>query len=254
MLQPIGRALEQLDDPVFLSVLARSIGLAVLCFLVLLGLCAWGAQVLVGQHGWLGWVAGVAGGLGAAAAAVWLFVPVAVVIAALFSDRVAAAVERRFYPSLPPAAGGASLAVQGWDALALGLAVLGLQVLTFLLALALPGVGLVAGYVVAGWAIGRGLFVTVAMRRMSRPEALALYGRQRWGVLLQGTVLALAGTIPLLNLLVPVLGIAALTHVLHQRAPPAGPGAPGPVPLPPAMIGGPSAAPAPRGRPNQERG
>ena len=51
---------------------------------------------------------------------------------------------------------------------------------------------------------------------MSRPEALRLYARRRGPVLWQGALLALASTVPVVNLLVPVLGIAALTHVLNM--------------------------------------
>ena len=36
-------------------------------------------------------------------------------------------------------------------------------------------------------------------------------------MLAQGGILALAATVPLLNLLVPVVGVAALTHVFNRR-------------------------------------
>lgn len=220
VLAPTLRALAQLDDPVFIGGLWRSLVLSLLAFAALLAASAWGVAALAGQDGWLGWVAGLAGGLVAAAAAVWFFVPVAVLIATLYLDRVAAAVDRRFYPALPAPA-GAPLTVQAWDALALGLQILALQALTLILAVLLPGLGLVLGWAITGWAIGRGLFVAVAMRRMSRDAALATYRRHRWPVLAQGGLLALAGTIPPLNLLVPVIAVAALTHVLnHQASPP----------------------------------
>ncbi len=209
------RAVAQLDDPVFLGVVLRSLGLSALAFVALLAGSAWGVEELVGQPGWLGWAAGIAGGLGAALLAVWLFVPAALLIATLFIDRVAASVERRFYPGLP-APDGAPLTVQAWDGMALGLQVLALQVVALALALLLPGIGLVLGWAVTGWAIGRGLFVAVAMRRMSREDALRAYARRRAPVLVQGGLLALAGAVPLLNLLVPVLGVASLTHVLNK--------------------------------------
>lgn len=217
MLSPMFRAVSQLDDPVFLGVLLRSTALSVLAFLGLLAASAWAMQTLVGQPGWLGWAAGMAGGLAAALLAVWLFVPAAVLIATLYLDRVAAAVDRRFYPGLP-APQGAPLSVQVWDGVVLGAQVLAFQVIALLLAFALPGVGLVLGWAITGWAIGRGLFVAVAMRRMSRADALRLYGGRRGAVLIQGGVLAMAGIVPLLNLLVPVLGVAALTHVLNRTA------------------------------------
>ncbi len=216
MLSPLFRALQQMDDPVFVGVLARSLALSVLAFVGLLAGSAWAVQTLVGQPGWLGWAAGLAGGIGAALLAVWLFVPAALLIATLYIDRVANAVDRRFYPLLPPPQQGASLTIQAWDGVVLGAQVLAWQIVALGLALALPGVGLLLGWAITGWAIGRGLFVGVAMRRMGRSEALRVYAARRAPVLLLGGLFALAGTVPLLNLLVPVLGVAALTHVLNN--------------------------------------
>jgi uncharacterized protein involved in cysteine biosynthesis len=70
--------------------------------------------------------------------------------------------------------------------------------------------------VIASYAIGRGLFVAVAMRRMSRSTAESIYFQCRGVVLAQGGVLALAAYIPLFNLLIPVLGTAAMVHILDM--------------------------------------
>ena len=79
-----------------------------------------------------------------------------------------------------------------------------LNVLALVAALILPGVGLILAWIIGGYAIGRGLFAAVAMRRMPRPAAEALYRRARPAVLAQGCILALAGYVPVLNLLIPV--------------------------------------------------
>jgi len=215
MIAPLARAVAQLDDPVFLRVALRGVLLAAALFVALAVGCTWALASLAGQHGWLAWLAGMLGGVGSLILAVWLFVPVAIGMAMLFTDQVAAAVERRFYPGLPPAR-GAPLAEQVWDGVALGLQVLVLNLLGLLLALGSAGLGLALGWVIAGWAIGRGLFVAVAMRRMGRDAARGLYARHRLAVIVPGIALALAATVPLLNLLVPVLGTAAMVHVLMQ--------------------------------------
>lgn len=214
MLSPIARAVAQLHDPAFLLVLAKSLALSALAFVLLVAGCVWGIHALL-PHAW-GWAAGVAGGIGAAVLAIWLFLPLAVVIAACFVEPVAAAVDRRFYPWLPQPR-GASLGAQLWDGVALGGRVLLLSLLGLVLALALPGIGAVLSWLIAAWALGRGLFVAVAMRRMGRRAAQDLYRRQRGLVLAQGGVLALLAALPPLNLLVPVLGAAAMVHVLHRR-------------------------------------
>lgn len=211
---PVARALAQLDDPVFVGVVLRSVGLSAVCFVLLGAGCEWALAALLPGGGWWGWLAGAFGALAVGLAAVWLFLPVAVLIATLFVERVAAAVDRRFYPGLPPPR-PASLAAQSWDGLALGGRVLALNLLALVLA-PLLGVSLVLGLLVAGWAIGRGLFVAVAMRRMGLGQARALYAARRGPVVALGVLLALLGSVPLLNLLVPVLGVAVMVHVLNE--------------------------------------
>lgn len=215
MLEPLARALAQLDDPVFLRVTTRGVLLAGALFAALAVGCGWALASLAGQHAWLAWLAAALGGVGALVLATWLFVPVAIAMAALFTDQVAAAVERRFYPDLPPAR-GAPLAEQAWDGILLGVQVLALNLLGLVLAVGSAGLGLALGWLIAGWAIGRGLFVAVAMRRMGRAEARRLYARQRLAVVTPGVLLALAATVPLLNLFVPVLGAAVMVHVLNR--------------------------------------
>jgi uncharacterized protein involved in cysteine biosynthesis len=136
-------------------------------------------------------------------------------ISTFYIDRVAAAVERRHYPLLPRAR-GAPLAAQLWDGLGIASRILLLNVLALIAALVLPGVGLILAWVIGGYAIGRGLFVAVAMRRMPRPAATALYRRARPMVMVHGCVLALAGYVPLLNLLIPVVGTAVMVHLLDR--------------------------------------
>jgi uncharacterized protein involved in cysteine biosynthesis len=205
------RAMGQLDDPVFLGVVLRSVVLSVALFVAL------AACIEQAGHRWLhlaGWLAGTLGGVAVALLAWLAFLPVAGLVASLFADRVAVRVEQRFYPDLPPGR-PAPLAAQAWDGVVLGLQVLLLQVLAWVLAPVLLGASLPLGWIIAAWAIGRGLFVAVAMRRMTRREALALYGARRATVVFQGLLVAAGSLVPFVNLLVPVLGVAAMVHVLH---------------------------------------
>ena len=215
MFEPMARALSQLDDPVFLRVIAWSVLLALICFAGLGAAAVWMVGHTLALHGILGWLAEWFGAAGVVLLAMWLFLPVAAVIGTLFFDRVAAAVETRFYPGLD-APDPAPLASQLWDAAALGLRILGLNVAALALGLALPGIGLAIGWAIAAYAIGRGLFVAVAMRRMGRGQAAALYRANRGIVLAQGGLLALAAYVPLANLLIPVIGVAAMVHALDR--------------------------------------
>ena len=216
LISPLARAFEQLADPGFWGVLLRSLLFSALLFLLTAGVAVEAARWALQDFHWaLGWAGGLAALVVAAMAAMLLFVPVAGGIAMLLADRVADAVERRSYPDLPPTR-PASLAAQVWDALALGLRLLLLQMLALALTLLLPGVGFLLGWLVSAWGMGRGLFMVVALRRMPRAAAKAAYRQRRWSVIGQGAAFVLAGTVPLLNLLAPLLGVAAMVHVLND--------------------------------------
>ena len=213
VLLPFARAVSQFDDPTFRGVLLRSIAWSVGCFATLAASAVWIIHRVLQLHGWLAWGADVLGSLATALLAFWLFLPVAAAIGTLYFDRIARSVERRFYPWLAPP-DGASWLEQARDGAVVALRVLLLNVVALMLAIVLPGIGLILGWMITGYAIGRGLFVAVAMRRMPREAAESLYRRHRFPVLCQGAILALAAYIPLLNLLIPIVGVAAMVHVL----------------------------------------
>jgi CysZ protein len=212
---PLVRAIQQLGDRILVGVVIQSVAWSVACFVLLHLAAIWAVHHLVALHGpWL-WVVDVLGVLAASLLAFWLFIPIAAAIGSLYFDRIAAAVEHRWYPDAPPPH-GATLWAQIWDGLALGLRVLWLNVLALLAVLLLPGIGLILGWLIAAYALGRGLFVAVAMRRMPRPAAESLYLACRPTVLLQGGLLAIAAYVPLINLLLPVVGVATMVHTLDM--------------------------------------
>ncbi len=221
LLGPLARAVAQLRDPVFLGVVWRSVAWSALCFIGIFAGAVWAVHHLFGVQGAWRWLADLLSGIGTALLALWLFLPVAAVIGTLYIDRVAVAVERRYYPALPPAR-GAPVAVQVWDGVAVGARILLMNVVALALALLIPGIGLALAWAIAGFAIGRGLFVAVAMRRMSRPEAESAYRQRRPVVLAQGGLMALASYVPLLNLLLPVIATAVMVHVLDDALASAG--------------------------------
>jgi len=214
---PLARGVAQLNDPGFLGVVARSIVWSAALFVALDFLTVWIVHRLLELHGLIAWTVDILGSIGTSFLALWLFLPVAAAIGTLYFDRIAIAVERRYYPYLP-APQGAPFAEQLRDGVTVGLRVLMLNALALILALVVPGVGLILAWMIAAFAIGRSLFVAVAMRRMPRATAEALYRSRRCVVLSQGAVLALAAYIPILNLLIPVLGTAAMVHILDTTA------------------------------------
>ena len=214
LLTPFARAIDQLCDRAFVGVLARCLGWSGACFVLLHVAAIWAVERLLHGHVLLGWTAGVLASIGASLLAGWLFLPLAAAIGLMYVDRIAAAVERRYYPMLAPTR-GAPFSAQLWDGISLGGRVLALNLLALVLVLILPGIGFALAWAIAAYAIGRGLFVAVAMRRMTRPAAEQTYRSARGIVLGYGGLMAIAAYLPLVNLFVPVLGTAAMVHVLH---------------------------------------
>ena len=212
---PVGKSLSQIDDPVFIGVILRGLVWSAVCLAGLHMLLLWAVRHFVHFHGVLAWAAGAASFVVASILAAWLFLPLAAAIGLFYLDRIARAVEARFYPFLPPPA-GESLALQAWDGVVVGLKVLGLNILALVLAVMLPVVGWFLGWAIAAYAMGRGLFVAVAMRRMPRPEAESVYRAWRGSVIAQGAILAVAAYIPIVNLMIPVIGTAAMVHLLDS--------------------------------------
>lgn len=213
ILLPFTRAVGQLGDPAFLGVVLRSAAWSAVCFAALIAGSIWAVHHVLSLHGWLAWGGDFLGTVAASLLAFWLFLPVAAAIGTFYFERIASAVERRFYPWLPPPEHASALE-QAWDGIAVALQVLALNIAALLLAIFIPGAGLVLGWLIGAYAIGRGLFVAVAMRRMPRPAAESLYRRMRGPILAQGAILAGAAYIPFANLLIPIIGTAAMVHIL----------------------------------------
>lgn len=215
-LRALSLAFGQLFDPAFRRPLLLGAGLALAAGVALAWLASWAVAGIAGGEGWLATIAAAAGGLLALIALWWLFLPLLLAIASLFLDGVAAAVERRHYPALPPPS-GASTAAQAWSGLALA-ARMGVLTLVLLpLALLVPLIGVPVLWAVAAVSLGEGLFLGVAQRRMGVAAAEALKARQRWRIWALGGALAGLGVVAPLNLLVPVIGTAAMVHLLHAR-------------------------------------
>jgi CysZ protein len=224
MLSDIGRALGQLGDGRFLSVLLFGVGLTVALLFGLAAAVFWAVGLVVPPVftlPWVGevtWAADVLSWAGAALVLVlspFLMIPVAGAFTGLFLDRVADAVEARHYPGLPPTPGTPVL-----TALIDALGFLGLVVFANLVALVLyllvAPLAPVIFWIVNGFLLGREYFTMAALRRMDRRSARALWRRNMGELSLMGGLIAMALTVPVANLLVPVLAAAAFTHAFHR--------------------------------------
>lgn len=225
ILDAAGAALSRLFSREFRSALLKSLGLTVLGLVALwFGLRAlfdwlampWIDALLPGLPAWagfLGVVAAVLAGIGLALGLALLIAPVTAIVAGLFLDDVAEAVERRDYADDPP-----GVPMPTGTSIVLSLKFFGVVIAGNLLALLLllvPGVNIAAFFLVNGYLLGREFFEFAAMRFRPEAEAKALRRRHAGTVFLAGLVIAVFLAVPLLNLLTPLFAAAMMVH-LHK--------------------------------------
>ncbi len=148
-------------------------------------------------------------------ASIFLMMPVASAFTGFFLDEVAQAVEDRHYPGLPPAQ-QISLAENLRDsANFMGVVVLANAVAMVLYLFIGPFAPLLF-WAVNGYLLGREYFQMAAMRRIGREAATELRQNNRFKVWRAGVLMAIPLTIPIINLLIPILGAATFTHQFHR--------------------------------------
>ncbi len=163
--------------------------------------------------GWLSFVLAILAGLGLALGLALLLSPVTALIAGLFLDDVAEVVEKRDYPNDRPGA-----AMPLGPALTSSIKFLGVVILGNIIALFLlfiPGVNLIAFFVVNGYLLGREFFEFAAMRFRPPEEARAFRAKHGSTVFLGGLVIAAFLAVPFLNLLTPLFAAGMMVH-LHK--------------------------------------
>lgn len=218
------KAVTQLPDPRFRRVLWLGIGLTVALLIGTYAGLLWLIQTVtaegvsipwIGQVGWVGdllsW-----GSLGVMIIlSVFLMVPVASAITSLFLDDVAQAVEDVHYPDLPHVPRS-----NFWEGLKDTVNFLGIliaaNVAAFLLYALLPFLALPIFFGLNGYLLGREYFQIVAMRRIGRENAKQLRRKHSGKIWLAGCLMALPLSIPLVNLVIPILGAATFTHLYHR--------------------------------------
>ena len=215
MLKALARAIAQLTDPAIFGVLIMSIagsGLFLLAIWVAVGALL--ANVTLFATGWLDWLARLAIGVGTIFATVALFGAIAAAIASLFVERVARAVERRYYPGLPPAR-HQMVTEQIAAMLSFLMAVMGLN-LAALPLYVIWGANIPIFLGLNGYLLGREYFELVALRRVDRRAARALWRANRGYLLTAGVMIAGASFVPLANLLTPVVATAFMLHIFED--------------------------------------
>lgn len=220
----IGRAIGQIGDPRFRRVLvigiALTIGLLVAVYAALFWIVQWVTPdsftlPWIGEVTWIDNILSGASLILMLVASVFLMVPVASMFTSIFLDDVTDAVEAEHYPHLAPAPRLG--VVQG---LVDGVKFLGVIIAANLAALVVYLVVLPAGPAIFvalnGYLLGREYFQLIALRRLGPEGARTMRRRHAATIWLTGAIMALPLTIPIVNLVIPVIGAAAFTHLFHS--------------------------------------
>lgn len=215
MIRSLLRAAGQLHDPAFLRVVFTAILGSLLLFAGLIAGFGWLlANTALFDIGWLDTGVDLLGGLSSLFLA-WMMFPAAMVaLSSLMLDGIVEAVERRHYPHLPPAR-----AIPFWRSLLESVKFLGLVLLLNLVALPLyfvPGVNLVVYLLVNGYLIGREYYELVAIRRLNPAGVRYLRQREKLRLFAAGIIIAFISSLPIVNLVVPVLAAAFMVHLFEE--------------------------------------
>lgn len=220
-------ALGQIGDPRFRWVLVRGITLTIALLVAAYLLVFWGVQwllpdsfsvPLIGEITFVDELASWGSLILMIGLSVFLMVPVASAFTGLFLDDVADAVEARHYPHLPKAP-RVPLAESVLETLGFLGVLIGANIAALIAYLIFAPFALVIFYALNGYLLGREYYRMIAVRRLGRDGAKAAFRNNLWLIWMTGALMAVPLTIPLVNLIVPVIGVAAFTHLFHRLEP-----------------------------------
>lgn len=199
---------------------ARRTLLLSLCGALLLLACLWlGASALLATFDltgfyWLNAVIDVLGTLGALFIAWLLFPAMSMLVLGLFLDSVIVAIERVHYPQMPPTR-RTGLGETLGSGLRFAFLALALNLLILPLYLFLSGGNAVIFYSLNGYLVGRQYFESVALRRMEPRNVRALWHQHRSRLTIAGIIITFLLSLPLLNLIAPLIGVAFMLHLFE---------------------------------------
>jgi CysZ protein len=222
-------AFRQLADRKLRGVVWQSLLLSLVLQVAIVALAWWSLQSLtLFSWEWENRVLRWLGGGAVTVVALMLYPASFGLVISIFLERIADIVESEYYPQLDKAH-GISIWTGLWTGVVFLLVLVGLNLLMlplYLLALFVAGLGAVLFYGINGWLTGRMYYEQVALRRRT-PADVKAWRKANVGMLwMTGIIIVFLGTVPVLNLIVPVVGTAAMVHVAQTLKPPLAPGRP----------------------------
>lgn len=213
-----------ITDPRLWKLIVFCFLLSCVAFAALWAGLGWGLGLLADRVGWFQSVLKWGGWVGSFIVALFLFPALFGLIGGLFYESVADAVDARHFPNLPPANGApvTTAIMSGLKYFILLLVLNALALPAYLLLLFVAGAGAGLYVVVNGILFGREQYDAVALRRFSPAAAAAWRRRHRFRLFFHGAISALLALVPFLNFVAPLLGVAAMTHLVNRIATRAG--------------------------------
>jgi len=166
------------------------------------------------ENAWIATTVAVLAGLSLFVAMIFLVAPISALVGGFYLDELAEQVEKSSAPVWPV---GNALPTGQAIGLAARFALLTLAVnLGALMLLLVPGVNAIAFIAANAYLMGREFFELAAMRYRPMPEVQALRRAHAPYLFFAGLPIALFLSVPLLNLLTPLFGVAYMARV-HKR-------------------------------------
>jgi uncharacterized protein involved in cysteine biosynthesis len=217
MLGAFVKALAQLRERTFWRVVRNSllitaatfIGLYLVVWLVL-------SHVSIAETWWIDILVDVLGGLTVIALTWFLFPAIISLVMSFYLERIIDTVEQRYYPQLPP-----PTPLPLWQNVGVALKFTAVTVLVNLIVLPLyliPGLNVIIFYGMNGYLLSREYFELVALRRLTPAKARPLRRSNALRLFIAGLLITALLTIPLVNLLAPLIAAAFMVHLVAALA------------------------------------
>jgi CysZ protein len=217
VISAVSKSIAQLSDPAFRSVIVKSLIAAliaqIVAFIVIFQLAG---MIPTTDWDWVNSIIEVLSGVGAFIIALLLFPLAMSAVIGILLDDIADAVEAKHYPQDP-----ISREIPLWSSVYDAVKFFGVIILFNLLVLPLyliPVINLFVYYLLNGYLLSREFFQQVAIRHHDMKTVSKLRKVGNMEVFLTGVAIAFCMTIPILNLIVPIIATATMVHLYKARA------------------------------------
>ncbi|MGY9018773.1 MAG: EI24 domain-containing protein [Alphaproteobacteria bacterium] len=215
MISSFFKAIGQIPDPDFRSVMGRSLLYAIGIFVLLLSFTWW---LIVSSRffgiGWLEWIVDFVGGATAVVVAFLLFPGAMMFVVSLMLEKIARAVEKKHYPYLPPPQPQAMS-----ETVLIGLRYTSIVIalnLLFLPLFFIPVINIFVFIGLNGYLLGREYFELVALRRLEPDAVRKIWREHRSQLCIAGMIITSLLTIPVVNWFMPVVAAAYMLHIFER--------------------------------------